>query len=80
MWRKALEYQEERANREHISPYVLAVFYACAGEKGQVLALLEQAYQRRLPILAWVKVSREWGPLRSHPRFQDLLRRMNSPL
>jgi hypothetical protein len=60
-------------------PYVLAVFYARAGENDQVLAPLEQAYQRRLPILAWVKVSREWDPLRSDPRFQDLLRRMNLP-
>ena len=49
------------------------------GEKDQALALLETAYQQRNGWLAWLQARRTWDPLRSDPRFQDLLRRMNFP-
>ena len=74
-----LERLKERAKQERVSPRAFAAVYAALGEKDQAFHWLEQAYQQRCPTLAWLKVQRQWDPLRSDPRFQDLLRRMNFP-
>ena len=49
------------------------------GDKDQALAQLEQAYQDRSQWFAFMKVDPEMDSLRSDPRFQDLMRRMNFP-
>jgi len=41
---------------------------------------LEKAYQNRSHDIVFSKVWPQFDPLRSDPRFQDLLRRMNFPL
>jgi len=43
------------------------------------MAQLEQAYQDRSFWMAFLKVDPEMDSLRSDPRFQDLMRRMNFP-
>jgi hypothetical protein len=49
------------------------------GDKQQALAWLEKAYEDRTFFMVNLKVEPELDPLRSAPRFQDLLRRMNFP-
>jgi TolB-like protein/Tfp pilus assembly protein PilF len=78
-WRKYLEHQRETAKREHVSPVTFASIYAHLNEKEQELEWLEKAYQQHTPALYQLKESRTWDSLRSDPRFQDLLRRMNFP-
>jgi TolB-like protein/Tfp pilus assembly protein PilF len=78
-WKKRLDYLKERAKRERVSPWVFALSYARAGEKEHALEWLEKAYHQHTPMLVWLKAERTWDPLRSDPRFQDLLRRMNFP-
>jgi len=46
------------------------------GDKDQALAWLEKAYQDHSEWLTWAKVEPWMDPLRSDPRFQNLLRRM----
>jgi len=70
---------KERAKHERVSPVRFASAYAALGDRDQALHWLEQAYQQRCPTLTWLQVQRQWGPLRTDPRFQDLLRRMNFP-
>ena len=53
--------------------------YARLGKAEQVLAWLEEAYRQRDPGLSGLKVEPLFDFLRSNPRFQDLLRRMNFP-
>ena len=40
------------------------------------LDLLEKAYQERSGCLTDLKVDRDWDPLRSDPRFIDLLKKI----
>ena len=54
-----------------------AVIYLGLGEKDQAFAWLEKAYEERsLIFLSNLKVDPLWDPLRSDPRFTDLLRRI----
>jgi tetratricopeptide (TPR) repeat protein len=74
-----IERLREASKREYVSPMSMAVAYARLGKAEQVLAWLEEAYRQRDPVLSGLKVDPLFDFLRSNPRFQDLLRRMNFP-
>jgi serine/threonine-protein kinase len=74
-----VEAQEERARRRYVSPYIIAVYRALLGQRDEVLLWLEKAEEEGDPVLPWVNSSPVFDHLRSHPRFQALLRRMNFP-
>jgi len=77
--RQALAELLERSKRGHVSKYIIATVYAALGDKNEALNRLEQAYAERSWYLAFLKVDPELDSLRSEPRFQDLVRRMNFP-
>lgn len=77
--KKQIEKLKEVSKRQGVSPWAFAALYTQAGEKEQALEYLERAYQQHRPLLMWLKAGRIWDPLRSDPRFQALLRRMNFP-
>ena len=58
---------------------MIAIVYAALGDKDHALAQLEQAYQDRSQWMAFLRVDPEMDSLRSDPRFQDLMRRLNFP-
>ena len=49
------------------------------GKKDEALEALERGYEDRSWIMCQLKVNPIFDPLRSDPRFQALLRRMNFP-
>jgi TolB-like protein/DNA-binding winged helix-turn-helix (wHTH) protein len=53
--------------------------YAQIGEKERVFNLLEQYYKRHYPGLSRLKVDPDFDPVRSDPRFNDLLQRVALP-
>jgi TolB-like protein/Tfp pilus assembly protein PilF/predicted Ser/Thr protein kinase len=53
--------------------------YLDAGEYDLVMDWLEKAYEEHDPSLPYLGLP-EYDPLRSYPRFQDLLRKMNLPV
>jgi serine/threonine-protein kinase len=53
--------------------------YAGLGDKDNAFKWLQAAYEERSTALFFLKVDPDWDPIRSDPRFQDLLRRMNFP-
>ena len=55
----------------------MARIYAGLGEKDKAFEWLEKGYEDRSISSADIKVDPTFDPLRSDPRFQDLLRRMN---
>jgi serine/threonine protein kinase/Tfp pilus assembly protein PilF len=77
--RKVLDELSEVSKQIYVSPYNIALIYAGLGEKDQALAWLERAFAERCTWMPLLRVDPELDNLRSDPRFQDLLRRMNFP-
>ena len=70
--------------REQLKPgeiplWSVACLYIGLGENQRALDWLEKAYEERDPNMIFLKVDFGLDPLRSDPRFQNLLRRMNFP-
>ena len=62
-----------------MSAISFAVVYVGLGDKEQAFAWLEKAYEERTNFLAYLKVQTTFDPLRSDPRFADLVRRVGLP-
>jgi TolB-like protein/Tfp pilus assembly protein PilF/tRNA A-37 threonylcarbamoyl transferase component Bud32 len=77
--RKILSELVALSNRSYVSPYDIARIYAGLGDKDEALAWLEKAYQERNNYLIYLKVDPDFDPLRSDPRFDDLLHRLGFP-
>jgi len=56
--------------------YQIAAIYIALGEVQQAFSWLEKAYEQRSSFLRWLKVDPRFDPVRSDPRFLDLLRRV----
>ncbi len=68
------------AKRQHVPPGAFAWVYTGLGDKDQAFLWLAKAFEERdTSGFPMAKVTPAWDPLRSDPRFQDLLRRMNFP-
>jgi serine/threonine-protein kinase len=76
---KVLVGLEQQWKRSHVGAYNIATVYAALGEKDQTFTWLEKAYEDRTFFLTVLKVDPEMDPLRSDPRFNDLLRRVGLP-
>jgi len=63
---------------EDYDPYLVARSYMLLGDKDQALVWLSKASEAHSEIL-FVKVDPYWDPIRSDPRFADLLHRMGLP-
>ena len=67
------------ASQRYVPPLMIARIYVGLGDQTQALAWLEKSYQDRSLGEFDLLVAAEFDPLRSDPRFQDLLRRMGLP-
>lgn len=74
---KILGQLQQASSKRYVSPGDISLIYAGLGDKDEAFAWLERAYEQRDATLVWSKVAPECDSLRSDPRFQDLLRRMN---
>jgi TolB-like protein/DNA-binding winged helix-turn-helix (wHTH) protein len=69
-----------QSETSYVSPYMIATVYAGLGERNKAFEYLEKAYQERSSDLPYfLKADLRLDSLRSDPRFQDLMRRMNFP-
>jgi tetratricopeptide (TPR) repeat protein len=76
-WKKVLEVSKKEWENGNGSMEDIAVIYAKLGEKDKSFEWLERGYQEHRPWLNSMKTNPKWDNLRSDPRFNDLLRRMN---
>src|SRR6266567_2651942 len=67
---------QERAKRQYVPPYDIALIYVGLGENDKALAWLEKAYDDHSTEMIYFKVDPLLAPLHSDPRYQNLLRRM----
>ena len=74
-----LEELHELSRQQEVPAFYFAIVYVALGEKERTIEALQQAYAERFGLLVFLKVEPMWDPLRSDPRFQDLVRRMNFP-
>jgi TolB-like protein/DNA-binding winged helix-turn-helix (wHTH) protein/Tfp pilus assembly protein PilF len=63
----------------YVDPYNLAWLYDGLGDNNHTIEWLERAYRERSASLYGLRIETWSGPLRTDPRFQDLLRRMKFP-
>jgi serine/threonine protein kinase/Flp pilus assembly protein TadD len=75
--RKILAELQERATREFVTPYHFAYIHAGLGEVDAAIDNLERAFELRSGAIYGIKGSFLFRNLRTHPRFQALLRKMN---
>jgi TolB-like protein/Flp pilus assembly protein TadD len=56
--------------------YPLAMVYAGMGDKDRAFEWLDKAFEKRDPSLIYIKVAARMAPLRSDPRYAELLERL----
>jgi TolB-like protein len=74
-----IEVLKNRSQREYVSPYEIAVYYALMGDRDHTFEWLEKAYAERSGRMEYVKTEEFFEPFHSDPRYIDLLRRMGFP-
>jgi TolB-like protein/DNA-binding winged helix-turn-helix (wHTH) protein/Tfp pilus assembly protein PilF len=76
---RVAEHLRQSAFQSHVRPTDLAAAYAACGRNEKAFQWLERAYREHDSALVSMKANITLDKLRSDPRFQDLLRRMNFP-
>ena len=76
---KVLAEMNQKAGRGWVPSFAFAEIYAGLRDKLQTLDALEKSYEERAWFLTWLDTAPEFDFIRSEPRFQTLLRRMNFP-
>jgi len=66
-----------RSKRDYFPAWAIATVYIGLGDKDRALQWLGKAVEERGEYVVWLKTDPLYDPLRSDPRFQDLLRRLN---
>jgi len=74
--REVLDKLSELSERRFVSPFYTALIHLGLGEKNSALKWLEKAYDEHDHALGTLKVEPMLDSLRSHPRFEALLKRM----
>jgi TolB-like protein/Tfp pilus assembly protein PilF/tRNA A-37 threonylcarbamoyl transferase component Bud32 len=77
---QVLDEMDQLSARRFISPYHIALVNCALGRKEASLDLLEQAYDTGDAKVLWMGVDPELDPLHGHPRFNDLLQRLDHRL
>jgi len=76
-----IEKFEELSSRAYVDFYPVAQIYALLGDKDRAFESLEKSYEGHSASIVYLKADMHntWNNLRSDPRFQSVMRRMNFP-
>jgi DNA-binding winged helix-turn-helix (wHTH) protein len=77
--REMIKKLKQPSGKCYVDPWAIALVYAGLAEKDHAMEWLETAYRNRDHDLVFCKTWPQFDVLRSDPRFQDLMRRMNFP-
>jgi tetratricopeptide (TPR) repeat protein len=67
---------DEESRHQYVRSEIMAMGYAAVGEPDRAFACLERAFQVRSAGLIYLHVDPGYSPLRSDPRFQQLVERI----
>jgi len=70
---------QARSAQQYTDPHYLSKIYIALGEKDAAFAWLQKAYEQHSPGVLALAQDPDYDPLRSDPRFQDLIRRVGLP-
>jgi TolB-like protein/DNA-binding winged helix-turn-helix (wHTH) protein/Tfp pilus assembly protein PilF len=68
---------EESSRQRYISAYDIGLVYVGLGQQEEAMDWFERAYREHCRSLQFSRVEPRLDPLRSHARFQELLKRLN---
>ena len=74
--RRALDDLFAIAKHRYVDPFFIGLLLIGLGENDSAFVWLERAYKRRSSCLVWLGLDPRMDPLRTDPRFVDLLRRI----
>jgi serine/threonine protein kinase/tetratricopeptide (TPR) repeat protein len=74
-----IEVLKDESQREYVSPYEIARYYALMGDRDHTFEWLEKAYAERSGRMEYIEVEDFLEPFHSDPRYIDLHRRMGLP-
>jgi serine/threonine protein kinase/Tfp pilus assembly protein PilF len=74
---KILDEQHRLTKQRDVSPYNFAIIYTGLGDKDRAFEWLTKCVEQRTLIISHLKSRPLFDPLRSDPRYRELLRRMN---
>jgi tetratricopeptide (TPR) repeat protein len=74
---KVVAQLDEASKIHYVPPYFLGLVHAALGDNDEAFSWLEKAYEQHDSYLVRLKVEPVMDPLRSDPRFDKLLHRMN---
>jgi TolB-like protein/class 3 adenylate cyclase/Tfp pilus assembly protein PilF len=74
-----VEEMKQKSTSHYVSPYCIALAYTGLGRTAEAFESLEAAYQARDVWIIELLVEPGFDPLRSDPRFDDLVRRIGFP-
>jgi TolB-like protein/Tfp pilus assembly protein PilF len=76
---KDADLRKQLAKRRYVDPGVIAWDYSLAGDKNQAFSWLEKAYAEKAGTMVYLTSNHSLDPIRSDPRYADLLKRMGMP-
>ena len=68
---------EEKRRRQHVSTASIAMVASALGETDRAFSWLETAVEDRDPNLCYFNADPHFQPLRTHSRYEQILRRVN---
>jgi TolB-like protein/DNA-binding winged helix-turn-helix (wHTH) protein/Tfp pilus assembly protein PilF len=74
--RKVISRLQDASKNHYVSAFDMATVFAALGDPDNAFHWLEKAYAQRESQMAFLNITRRMDPLRSDPRFANLLRRM----
>jgi tetratricopeptide (TPR) repeat protein len=78
--RRTFAQVQELSKNQYFPPLQFGIIYAALGEKDQAFAWLDKAYEERNANLVALSSAPWFDPLRSDPRFDELVRRVEATM
>ena len=78
-WKSRLDIFLNKSKSKYVWPGVLAECYAQLGETRKAIDILEKLFEQKDELIVYIRIWVILDPIRSDPRFQSIVDRMNFP-